>query len=687
MGLGDFPEVSGAQLTERIEVAIEAVDKASKELKRLQRELKGVEKQAKKTDKPLAKLKNRVKDLKSQALKGGIVIAGFGLALKKAFDLAEQGAIVQQTTDSFNALMKSIGAAPDILQQLRQASLGTVSDLQLMAATQTLLAGATNETAKALTDQLPQLLSIAKAAQKLNPTLGDTTFLFNSIATGIKRSQPLILDNLGLTIKIGEANEVYAEQLGKTVEELTAQEKQIALLNATLAAGDLLIQQAGGTTESAQDSFRRFDATTENLGNTLKVKLFPAFSNAAEAANTLLTRAENINIALAQQEERTLKTGGSFEDYRKEMERIAEVSGKWLISQEDNDRLLDSMFGGSFALRNSLIALNEEEFNLDQVQRELARSTEAVAISQFELEEQARNLVPEQEEVNRVLGDLHQLMSINLTQDFESMKERTGELEQKMSGLRDEIEELEGSWEGNTTKGKAELEKLRGELGEAADDIDKLAEAWDRQTKQMIFRLAEQRLSIDGFTQEELDALAKLAGPEGLGLVDQAGQDLILTINEDAAVMEEAGDQSGIFVDRLKTLQQEGLSPAAEDAQELADNINKIRSKTVTITTIFKTVGRPGDPGRGPGFAHGGQFTVAGAVGRDRVPVAFQATRGETVTVSPAGQSVGTTLSVGNITINAGGEASGREMADEIMEEIGRRVRVATASGSGFTGG
>ena len=77
--------------------------------------------------------------------------------------------------------------------------------MKLMSATSTLLAGTSGDLATALGNATPQLLEIAKAANKLNPSLGDTAFLYESIATGVKRASPMILDNLGLTIKIGNS--------------------------------------------------------------------------------------------------------------------------------------------------------------------------------------------------------------------------------------------------------------------------------------------------------------------------------------------------------------------------------------------------------------------------------------------------------------------------------------------------
>lgn len=186
-----------------------------------------------------------------------------GQALRGMFDATQEGAAIRQTTQSFERLGLSIDS-------LRGASLGTVDDMTLMRASLTLTAGASAELQKHMLANAPQLMQIAKAANALNPTLGDTAYMYESINTGIKRNSPLILDNLGIVVKIGEANAKYAAQLGKTVEELTAEEQSIALLNATIEAGDRLIQQAGGSVESYTDSWARLRVEVKNSTDELK---------------------------------------------------------------------------------------------------------------------------------------------------------------------------------------------------------------------------------------------------------------------------------------------------------------------------------------------------------------------------------------------------------------------------------
>ncbi|HUX26148.1 MAG TPA: hypothetical protein VMV87_16225 [Burkholderiales bacterium] len=256
-----------------IDIVIKATDKASAELRTVSGEVKKLGAEAKTASDGTEKIGSALRGMGREALIMGAAVAGVAAALYK---MGEAGAVVTQTTESFDMLMNNLGAAPDILAQMTAAVGGTVSEMDLMSATMTLVAGASSELAISMVNAAPQLLEIAKAANKLNPSLGSTTFLYESLARGIKRSSPLILDNTGLVIKVGEANEAYAASLGVTVEALTATDKQQALLNAALAAGEVLIDQVGGNTESATDAFARFKVEIKETANEISQELAPA---------------------------------------------------------------------------------------------------------------------------------------------------------------------------------------------------------------------------------------------------------------------------------------------------------------------------------------------------------------------------------------------------------------------------
>lgn len=205
-------------------------------------------------------------------------VLGAAAAFKKLYPILEQGAEVAQLDSSFQNLNRSIGASSDLLDEMKSASQRTVSTMAAQEGFMTLVAGSSQEMSLALANAAPQLLEISKAANKLNPALGDTNFLFTSLAKGVKRAEPRLIDNLGLKLRVADANRTLAEQLGKSVAELTAEEKQLAILNETLRAGQQLINQVGGSVDGLGDAFQRVTAAHIDFKDELKQNLFLSIS-------------------------------------------------------------------------------------------------------------------------------------------------------------------------------------------------------------------------------------------------------------------------------------------------------------------------------------------------------------------------------------------------------------------------
>jgi hypothetical protein len=152
---------------------------------------------------------------------------------------------------------------------------------------------------------------------------------------------------------------------------------------------------------------------------------------------------------------------------------------------------------------------------------------------------------------------------------------------QEISSLSQEIKEAGGATEEIATSQQAQLAELEAEYAERMEsirgEIDDTTEAWSQQTKEIIFNLATQRLGIGGFTEEEIRALTTLAGPEGLGLLDEAGVALIEKVDLLSDAMSRSGDQSGLFAEDMVTLSAIMADPT-QSAEDLAAAIRDIGS-------------------------------------------------------------------------------------------------------------
>lgn len=197
-------------------------------------------------------------------------VAAAGVAAKKVFDFSREGAELNQLADSFDLLNQDVLQTPDLLDQMRSAAGGTIKDTDLMAGVLKLTAGATGEYSQTLAAISPQLLEIARASNKLNPQLGDTAFLYESLTTAAKRQSVPIADNLGLIIKMDDAvKKVHPslQNLAGSYDELTDQQK---FLNELLFQGGNLIDQVGGDVNSQADSWARLTVKVGESFDSLK---------------------------------------------------------------------------------------------------------------------------------------------------------------------------------------------------------------------------------------------------------------------------------------------------------------------------------------------------------------------------------------------------------------------------------
>ena len=198
---------------------------------------------------------------------GGIYTAKSAFdAYSKARDLAKFAAKADQERKAFTALAQSYGQNADyIVSKLREASAGTVHEIDLVnAAGKAMLLGIDPS-------KIDDLMKIARATARMT---GQTiTQAFEDIVTGSARQSKLILDNLGLMVSVGKANEEYAKKLGITVEAMTDAQKKTAFLNATLEAGEDKIKRLNVQGKTTAEMFQ----SMETFGTSVKVWLGKGF--------------------------------------------------------------------------------------------------------------------------------------------------------------------------------------------------------------------------------------------------------------------------------------------------------------------------------------------------------------------------------------------------------------------------
>ena len=155
----------------------------------------------------------------------GIAKLGEGFAY-----LVERGAKVTNITIGFEQLTAGIGQyAGNVLDTARTKTKGLITDFDLMqAANRAMLFGL---------EMTPEKFGdLGEAAIKLGRAMGmDARKSLDDLVLALGRVSPRILDNLGIIVKVGEANTIWAKENNKTVKEMTAQERVTAFTNLALA--------------------------------------------------------------------------------------------------------------------------------------------------------------------------------------------------------------------------------------------------------------------------------------------------------------------------------------------------------------------------------------------------------------------------------------------------------------------
>lgn len=145
------------------------------------------------------------------------------------------------------------------IEQLRAATSGMVSDAQLMENYNR----AALLVSKTFAQQLPEAMGYL---QQVAMATGESMdYMLRSIVIGVGRLSPLILDNLGIAIKLEDAYKTYAQQIGKTTEALTKQEQQTAAFNEVMRYFERNFGAAGKQIDTVQGRMMRMNTQLTEL--------------------------------------------------------------------------------------------------------------------------------------------------------------------------------------------------------------------------------------------------------------------------------------------------------------------------------------------------------------------------------------------------------------------------------------
>ncbi len=217
-----------------------------------------------------------------------LAAVGAGFAAFKLFSIAAQ---VNDTELAFSTLVRTLGSdAVTALARFRTAARGTVADLDLMKQVNTAVILGVGK-------NVEEFERLIDAARRLGKATGRTAAQgFEDLVVGIGRQSRLILDNLGLIIKVGEANEAWAKSIGKTVDQLTAQEQRAGFQAAAFKAIEERLEKLGDDTLNFADVFNQVRASISNFVNALAKRATPALERFLKSLQDTFGDASFVNV-------------------------------------------------------------------------------------------------------------------------------------------------------------------------------------------------------------------------------------------------------------------------------------------------------------------------------------------------------------------------------------------------------
>ena len=215
----------------------------------------------------------------AQTIGGGLVpayaiLASNVFALSAAFNFFKQAADVQLLEQSQVAFATNTGVAlSSITQRLRDASGAMLGFREAGEAAAIGLAKGFSPS---------QLEALAEGARKASTALGrGFQDSFDRLIRGASKAEPELLDELGITLRLEEATQRYADSIGRNRDELNAYQRSQAVLIETQRQ----LNKNFGEVESATNPFVRLLKTFEDIVKAATQFLLPAFEGLANILN------------------------------------------------------------------------------------------------------------------------------------------------------------------------------------------------------------------------------------------------------------------------------------------------------------------------------------------------------------------------------------------------------------------
>jgi len=251
-----------------VKLIISAVDRASGTLKKVGGSLSAFNKQSK-------NITARFKDIGKNA---AIATAGIATIGAGAYKLASDAAKFESIQDAFRGMTKGMIKDQDaFLKKVKEASADTLSSLDIMRGGTRALALIGKQSFTNFGDDFAKMAMLSKKAARA--TGQDVNFMFDSLILGVSRSSKLILDNLGITLDMAEAQSKYKDEIMATTGATETSAEKSSLLRVAMEELDKTYKDVEVTAGGLAGAQQKMRATLDDLKIEVGKELLPVFND------------------------------------------------------------------------------------------------------------------------------------------------------------------------------------------------------------------------------------------------------------------------------------------------------------------------------------------------------------------------------------------------------------------------
>lgn len=401
---------------------------------------------AQRTETAFEKLKKKIKETLTsvsglqgvfETIMGGAVIKSMGEAIKSVESLSNQLSVLRQNA-------KFEGIAQDF-EDISQITGGLANQFDMVG-------GVSRALAFNIDLSGGKLKELIEVAQKTAIVMGtDLKTAFDDLITGVSRGSVPILDNLGIVISLEDANQKFAQSLGKATDQMTKAEKTTALLNEVItklkentANVDLTQLEQSGTkaVKIMEDALQQAKKSIVNTFVDMGMTIGEGFANATSSSE------EKLNNYIAD-----LRAKREA-DFKKQFGDLI----KWMESQTNRFKtgIID---GENEQISSAQNLANQFDFNRFKTDEELDAEAEKKKQNKFKKIQKkyddTQDLIKKNNEKIAKLNS--ETAAIWLKSEEFGMSE-IEKLQNKINNIQEQKKKL-----GSDKVGQAELEKLKAD--------------------------------------------------------------------------------------------------------------------------------------------------------------------------------------------------------------------------------